>query len=92
MRCFLGIGKSALSRDHAFEVAGAGGQPFECLLSARRAWTRYCYARAQVYERARQANPLRWSRQVRDGTYVDTVHLNRDTPQNKEPQTIQKAA
>jgi hypothetical protein len=47
--------------------------------------------RAQVYEKARQANPLRWSRQVRDGSYVDTVHLNRDTPENKEPGTIQKA-
>lgn len=49
-------------------------------------------ARAQVYEKARQANPLRWSGQVRDWSYVDTVHLNPDTPQNKEPQTIPKAA
>lgn len=48
--------------------------------------------RTQVYERARQANPLRWSRQVRDWSYVDTVHLNPDTPQNKDSQTIQKAA
>ncbi len=49
-------------------------------------------ARAQVYEKARQANPLRWSGQVRDWSYVDTVHLNPDTPQNQETQTIQKTA
>ena len=49
-------------------------------------------ARAQVYEKARQSNPLRWSGQTRDWSYVDSVHLNHDTPQNKEPQTIQKAA
>ncbi len=49
-------------------------------------------ARAQVYENARQANPLRWSGQVREWSYVRTVHLNPDTPQNKELQTTQKAA
>jgi putative transposase len=48
--------------------------------------------RAQVYELARQANPLRWSKQIRNWSYVDTVHLNPDTPQNKDSQTIQKAA
>ena len=36
--------------------------------------------RAEVYEKARQANPVRWSRQVRDWSYDDTVHLNSDTP------------
>lgn len=49
-------------------------------------------ARAQVYEKARQANPLRWSGQVRDWTYVYAVHLSPDTHQNKEPPTIQKTA
>ncbi len=49
-------------------------------------------ARAQVYEKARQANPLRWSRQIRDWPYVNTVHLNPDTLQNQESQIIQKAA
>ena len=49
-------------------------------------------ARAQVYDKARQANPLRWSKQICDWSYLDTVHLDPDTPQNKEPQTIQKAA
>ena len=37
-------------------------------------------ARAQVYEKARQANLLRWSGQVRDWSYVDTVHLNPRCP------------
>ena len=49
-------------------------------------------ARTQVYEKARQANPLRWSRQIRDWSYVNTVHLNPNTPQNKELHTIVKAA
>jgi hypothetical protein len=47
-------------------------------------------ARAQVYEKARQANPPRWSGQVRDWSFVYTAHLNPDTPQHKRPQTIPK--
>ena len=46
--------------------------------------------RTEVYEAARQANPLRWSKQIRNWQYVKTVHLNPDTPQKKESQTIQK--
>ena len=49
-------------------------------------------ARTQVYEKDHQAKPMRWSRQVRDWSYVNTVHLNPDAPQNKESQTIQKTA
>jgi putative transposase len=48
--------------------------------------------RTQVYEKARQANPLRWSKQVRNWQYVEVVHLNPDKPQSQEPQTIRKAA
>ena len=48
--------------------------------------------RTEVYETARRANPLRWSKQVRDWHYIDTVHLNPDTPQNKDSQTTQKVA
>ena len=49
-------------------------------------------ARTQVYEKARQANPLRWPHQVRNWSYVNSVHLNPNTPQNKEPHTILKVA
>ncbi len=49
-------------------------------------------ARSQVYEKARQANPLRWSKQVRDWQYLEVVHLNPDKPQSQEPKTIRKAA
>lgn len=47
-------------------------------------------ARTKVYERARQVNPQRWSRQARKWTHIDVVHLNPDTPQIKEPQYAQK--
>jgi putative transposase len=49
-------------------------------------------ARAEVYEKARQANPQRWSRQARQWMHVEVVHLNPDTLQIKEPQHPQKAA
>ena len=49
-------------------------------------------ARTDVYELARQANPLRWSTQVRNWQYIDTVHLNPDTPQTKDLQNIKSAA
>ena len=52
-------------------------------------------ARTEVYEKARQANPQRWSRQARQWTHVEVVHLNPDTPQTpqiKEPQRTQKSA
>ena len=49
-------------------------------------------ARAEVYGKARQAQPLRWTKQVRDSSYADTVRLNSDTPQNEEPQNIQKSS
>lgn len=41
--------------------------------------------RANVYQQARQANPQRWSTHVRNWQYIDTVHLNPDTPK-KTPQ------
>jgi len=49
-------------------------------------------ARAAVYERARQNHPQRWSKQCRNWRRVDQVHLNPDTPQNKEFETLKKAA
>ncbi len=49
-------------------------------------------ARSQVYENARQANPLRWSKQVRNWQYVESVHLNPDKPQSQELKTFRKAA
>jgi putative transposase len=48
--------------------------------------------RAAVYELARQNHPQRWSNQCRDWRRVDQVHLNPDTPQNKEVETLKKAA
>ncbi len=48
--------------------------------------------RAEVYEKARQANPQRWPRQARQWTHVEVVHLNPDTPQIKEPQRTPKSA
>ena len=39
-------------------------------------------ARSEVYERARRANPQRWSGQVRHWQYVEAVHLNPDKPQS----------
>ncbi len=49
-------------------------------------------ARAAVYEQARQQNPQRWSTKTRDWTFIDAVHLNPDSPENKEAQADQKAA
>ena len=46
--------------------------------------------RVAVYELARRANPLRWSKETRDWRHVDQVHLNPDTPTSKdvEPEKI----
>ena len=49
-------------------------------------------ARTKVYEAARQSNPLRWSKQIRNWHFVDSVHLNPDTPQHKESNHYKKAA
>ena len=49
-------------------------------------------ARAEVYELARQQNPLRWSAQTRNWGFIDAVHLNPDTPQSKESEAAKKAA
>ena len=49
-------------------------------------------ARAEVYEQARQQNPLRWSAQTRDWRFIDAVHLNPDKPQTKELDAARNAA
>ena len=49
-------------------------------------------ARAAVYEKARQKQPQRWSRKIRNWTFIDTVHLNPDSTQPKEAEAGQKAA
>ena len=49
-------------------------------------------ARAAVYEKARQKQPLRWSSKTRDWTFIDTVHLNPDSAQTKEKNAGQRAA
>jgi len=48
--------------------------------------------RTAVYEKARQANPQRWSSQCRNWRHLDQVHLNPEKPQTKEPETHKKAA
>jgi putative transposase len=48
--------------------------------------------RALVYERARQANPQRWSGQPCQWAHVDVVHLNPETPHIKALQHTQKIA
>jgi transposase InsO family protein len=48
--------------------------------------------RIQVYTAARQNNPQRWSRQVRQWHFVDIVHLNPDSTENKENKSILIAA
>jgi len=48
--------------------------------------------RAAVYERARRANPQRWSKQTRDWRYIDQVNLNPETPKLKEPGAYKEAA
>jgi hypothetical protein len=45
-----------------------------------------------VYEKARHKHPERWSKQTRDWTFVNAVHLNPDKPQTKEAETDQKVA
>jgi hypothetical protein len=49
-------------------------------------------ARAAVYEKARQQHPMRWSGNTRDWSFIDEVHLNPDSPQNKKSEVAQKAA
>jgi len=49
-------------------------------------------ARTEVYELARQANPLRWSRQTRDWSRVERVELNPDKPQTKDLEHLKKVA
>lgn len=49
-------------------------------------------ARAAVYENARQQNPQRWSTGTRNWSFVDAVHLNPDSPQNKESEAAKRAA
>jgi putative transposase len=49
-------------------------------------------ARAEVYEIARQQNPLRWSGPTRNWRFIDAVHLNPDSPQNTEVEAAKKAA
>ena len=48
--------------------------------------------RANVYEQARRANPHRWSKQTRDWTYVDQVHLNPENPKPEEARAYKEAA
>ena len=48
--------------------------------------------RAAVYELARQTHPQRWSKQCRNWHRIDQVHLNPDTHQTKEADTLKKAA
>jgi hypothetical protein len=48
--------------------------------------------RAQVYASARQTHPERWSKEARQWTYVDTVHLNPDTPESEDALPLKKAA
>ena len=48
--------------------------------------------RALVYERERQTNPQRCSKEARQWKHVDVVHLNPEILQIEEPQLTQKAA
>ena len=48
--------------------------------------------RVTVYELARQANPLRWSKQTRDWSLVQRVELNPDKPNIKDIESIRKVA
>ena len=48
--------------------------------------------RVTVYELARQANPLRWSKQTRAWSPVERVELNPDKPEIKEIEPIRKVA
>lgn len=48
--------------------------------------------RAAVYEAARQKNPQRWTTTTRDWAFIGAVHLNPDSPQTKESETLRKVA
>jgi putative transposase len=48
--------------------------------------------RAEVYELAKQRNPMRWSGQTRNWQFIDAVNLNPDSTQIKEPEVVQQAA
>lgn len=49
--------------------------------------------RVKVYELARQANPLRWSKGTRDWRHIDCVHLNPEKPpQAKDAEPTKIAA
>ncbi len=48
--------------------------------------------RKAVYAKARDAHPTRWSKQTRNWSRVDAVHLNPDTPEIKERPPLKKAA
>lgn len=48
--------------------------------------------RAAVYELARKANPLRWSRQTRDWSHIERVDLNPDKPETKDLEHLKKVA
>ena len=48
--------------------------------------------RSAVYELARQANPLRWSKQTRDWSHAALVDLNPDKPETKHIDTLKKDA
>ena len=48
--------------------------------------------RAAVYAAAREKHPSRWTGQTRDWSHIGKVHLNPDTPQNKDSKPILKAA
>ena len=56
------------------------------------AWRPALADRTVVYERARQANPQRWSKQTRSWRYVDQVNLNPETPTLKKSCDIKEAA
>ena len=46
--------------------------------------------RASVYELARQANPLRWSKNARDWRRVEQVNLNPDKVKTKDAEPLEK--
>lgn len=48
--------------------------------------------RSTVYETARRAHPNRWSGSVRNWSPIVEVHLNPNTPTNKDKHTTSKAA
>jgi len=48
--------------------------------------------RAVVYERARQANPQRWSKQTCDWICIGRVDLNPETTNRKEAEADKEAA